>query len=178
MQSDSGMSRRQYLQLAGASALPAVVAGCIAYRPEEGSDGGEEDTAADTDNAAVDEWLTETDIGGDASNYDGTIIDGRDESTIQVDVGAGSAGTEFEPAAVAVSPGTTVEWVWTGDGGGHNVEAEPDGQLGESDYEFSSGDVVTGEGETYEYTFEDTGIALYHCVPHLSIGMKGAIVVG
>ena len=45
----------------------------------------------------------------------------------------------YDPSAVAVSPGTTVRWVWVDDREGYIVAAAPDRQLGESDYEFRSG---------------------------------------
>lgn len=143
----------------------------------DNGDGGEAEELSGEDYPAVDEWLTETEVGGEAPNYDGSIDDRREEDPVTVDVGTGDAGTEFDPPAVAVSPGTTVRWEWTGEGGAHNVEAEPDDQIGESDYEFSSGDPVDEEDETYEQTLDEAGIALYHCEPHLSVGMKGAVVV-
>lgn len=194
MQSRSGLTRRTYLRLTGLATLMTGLAGCSEGGDDGGGgDGGEDGDGGDGDGGdgddggdgtlsredypAVDEWLTETEVGGEAPNYDGTIMDQRETDTIQIDVGAGDTGIAFEPAAVAVSPGTTVQWEWTGDGGAHNVVAEPDNQIGESDYEFSSGDPVDEEGETYEQTLDDSGIALYHCVPHLSVGMKGAVVV-
>jgi hypothetical protein len=71
---------------------------------------------------------------------------------------------------VRISPGTTVVWEWTGAGGGHNVVAE--------DGTFSSGeDYVSEAGYTYEYTFESEGTYRYVCVPHETLGMKGAVVV-
>jgi len=83
----------------------------------------------------------------------------------------------FGPQAIAVSAGTEVRWVWTGEGETHNVEAEPDEQIGESDYEFSSGDPIAEADTEYTYTFDESGVALYHCEPHLALGMKGAVVV-
>lgn len=172
MESRLEVTRRTYLWLAGLVPLTAGLAGCS----EGGDDGGGEELSGE-DYPEVDEWLTETEVGGEAPNYDGTIVNQREQDTVQVDVGAGEDGIAFEPAAVSVSTGTTVRWEWTGEGGAHNVVADPDGQIGESEYEFSSGDPVDGEGETYEETLDDAGIALYHCEPHLSVGMKGAVVV-
>jgi halocyanin-like protein len=128
---------------------------------------------------AVDEWMTETDIGDADDTYEGEIVDLRDESDVTIDVGAEGNGDGFAygPSAVAVSTGTEVLWEWTGEGGQHNVEAEPDDQIGESDYEFSSGEAVEGDDIEYSRTFDESGIALYHCEPHLSLGMKGSIVV-
>ncbi|MDZ7731481.1 MAG: halocyanin domain-containing protein [Natrialbaceae archaeon] len=148
-------------------------AGCAGNGGEENG----EETLPGEDYPAVDEWLTETEIGAAAPNYDGDIVDWREEDDIVVEVGAGDTGTEFDPPAIAVSSGTTVTWEWTGQGGAHNVEAEPDDQIGESDFEFSSGEPVIEEGTTFEQSFDEAGIALYHCEPHLSVGMKGAVAV-
>jgi halocyanin-like protein len=169
MVSRASPTRRTYLRLTGAAVVTAALAGC-------GGDGGAE-TLSGADYPPVDEWLTETAVGAAAPNYDGTVLDRRDEDAVGVDVGTGDTGTEFDPVAVAVSVGTTVRWEWTGEGGEHNVEAEPDDQIGESDYEFSSGEPVDETGTVYERTLEESGVALYHCEPHLSVGMKGAVVV-
>jgi len=108
----------------------------------------------------------------DVENYDGTIVDETGSETVTVTVGAeGNGGAfAFEPAAVQVDPGTTVEWEWTGEGGGHNVVHEED--------EFNSGEPVAEAGVNFEYTFEEEGVYLYYCAPHEGLGMKGAIAVG
>lgn len=156
----------------------------------------------------VDEWLTETAVGGPDATYDGSLVDARDRDEFSVDVGAdGNGGTyTFAPSAVAVSPGTTIRWVRVDDREGHGVVADPDRQLGESDYEFESGGPVAEEGHEYERTLEDAGVALYHCSgiaqthwerrgrrldtgggrrdpalhleSHRKLGMKGAVAVG
>ncbi|WP_248299359.1 plastocyanin/azurin family copper-binding protein, partial [Halorhabdus amylolytica] len=64
----------------------------------------------------------------------------------------------------------TVIWEWTGQGNAHNVVADDDS--------YSSGPPVAEAGTTFERTFEETGISKYYCDPHLSVGMKGAVVVG
>jgi len=79
----------------------------------------------------------------------------RDE--VAVDVGGGSDGLAFTPAAVHVDNGATVIWEWTGEGAGHNVVSNDD--------EFESGDPVGEAGTTFEYTFEEDGVYNYHCVP-------------
>ncbi|MFC5278786.1 halocyanin domain-containing protein [Halorubrum rubrum] len=121
--------------------------------------------------------MTETDVGDAAKNYDGEIVDLREESDVSIDVGAGDDGLAYGPSAVAVSAGTEIRWEWTGEGGAHNVEAEADEQIGETDYEFSSGEAETGDDIEYTHTFDEEGIALYHCEPHLSLGMKGSVVI-
>ncbi len=107
----------------------------------------------------------------DVANYDG-VVDRRDEDRVTVEVGVdnGDGPYGFGPAAVQISPGTTVEWVWTGRGGSHNVVPE-----GDADFE---SELVSTEGHTYDYTFETEGVHRYYCVPHRQLGMKGAVVVG
>jgi len=180
--------------LAAAGAVGVGFTGALAGCAEGGGDGEDGDgqggngqdggtdgaaTIAGSDYPAVDEWLTETEVGGADDTYDGSIVDWREESEPTVDVGAeGNDGYyAFGPPAIAVSAGTEVRWVWTGEGETHNVKAEPEDQIGESDYEFSSGDPVAEAGTEYTYTFDEAGLALYHCEPHLALGMKGAVVV-
>ena len=111
----------------------------------------------------VDDYLSE------AIEYNGSLEDmtGEDEATVEV--GAGSNGLAFSPAAIQVDSGTTVTWEWTGEGGAHNVVHE--------DGEFES-DLQEEDGATFEHTFEEEGNFLYYCNPHRSQGMKGAVIVG
>ncbi|MFC6864910.1 halocyanin domain-containing protein [Halomicroarcula sp. GCM10025817] len=116
------------------------------------------------------------DYGGffdNVSNFDGTTVDRTGQDTVEISVGAqGNNGAfAFDPPAVRVSPGTEVVWTWTGEGGGHNVVSDGDGPL-------DSGSPVAESGTTYSYTFEEMGVYQYVCVPHESLGMKGAVVVG
>ena len=111
----------------------------------------------------VDDYLSE------ASEYNGSLEDMTSEDEATVEVGAGSDGLAFSPAAIQVDSGTTVTWEWTGEGGAHNVVHE--------DGEFES-DLQEEDGATFEHTFEEEGNFLYYCNPHRSQGMKGAVVVG
>lgn len=177
------VQRRTVLQSLGALSTAGVVglAGCSGDDDDgNGNGNGNGDgTISGDEYPTVDEWMTETDIGAADDTYEGEIADLRDEDDVTIDVGAegNGGGYAFGPSAVAVSAGTEVLWEWTGEGGLHNVEAIPDEQLGESDYEFSSGDPVEGDDVDYTFTFDEAGTALYHCEPHLSLGMKGSIVV-
>ena len=111
----------------------------------------------------------------DANGYsEESIVDARGEDAVTVEVGVGSNAYGFGPPAIWISPGTTVTWEWTGEGGTHNVVAES-GPAG-----LDSGDPVDEEGFTYEYEFteEDTGITTYFCKPHKTSGMKGGVAVG
>ncbi len=104
------------------------------------------------------------------SNYDGTC-DHRGEATVTIQngVSANNAHWGFKPAAVAVSPGTTVRWEWTGKGGEHDVVAERG--------EFASGRPTNDKGTSFEYTLDDPGLYKYYCSPHKAVGMKGAVFV-
>jgi halocyanin-like protein len=165
-------TRRAFL---GSASLVTTVglAGCA------GSDGGGTTTISGESYPAINRWLTETDVGDATDNYDGTLADRTGQGTVTVSVGSEGNGGAFayDPPAVLVSTGTSIEWSWTGDGGDHNVEAEPDDQIGESDFEFSSGEATTATGVQYTRSMDEVGVALYHCEPHLSLGMKGAIAV-
>jgi len=118
--------------------------------------------------------------GGHLSNddsWDGTTADatGMDELTVGVGTEGNNGSFAFDPSAVLIEPGTTITWEWTGAGGAHNVVHDvEDGRL------FDSGDPIDSETETFESTFEegDEGVYPYICVPHVSLGMKGVVVVG
>src|SRR6056297_2807227 len=66
------------------------------------------------------------DFGGfldDVGNFDGSVTDARGQDSVTVAVGAqGNGGAfAFDPPAVHVDNGATVQFEWTGQGGGHNV---------------------------------------------------------
>ncbi|WP_138005561.1 plastocyanin/azurin family copper-binding protein [Halalkalirubrum salinum] len=46
-----------------------------------------------------------------------------------------------------------------------------------SDAEWEDHDPIVDTGFTFSSTFETAGVYAYYCDPHLSLGMKGAIVV-
>lgn len=113
----------------------------------------------------VDRWLADVD------NYEGTVPDRTAAERVSVSTGAPGNGGHFafDPPALAVSPGTTVEWEWTGEGGAHDVH-------------FVEADLANSElqpeaGATFTHTFEEPGVYRYTCRPHRGIGQKGAVVV-
>ncbi|MFB6353392.1 MAG: plastocyanin/azurin family copper-binding protein [Halobacteriales archaeon] len=81
--------------------------------------------------------------------------------------------TTFDPERVAVTPGTTVEWV-NRDGYGHDVTAA---QFHEVAAEWSFSQSVAGGGST-TYTFEEPGVYEYYCSIHGRSQMCGVVLVG
>jgi len=150
--SDTQMSRRAFLTAAAGTTAVAGASGSAAAQ------------------------TTEPDFGSWLDGVDGGYQDMRGSSEVTVEVGAeGNGGAlAFAPAGIWVDPGTTVQFEWTGEGGGHNVIADS-GPAG-----LDSGAAVAEAGVNYEYTFEegDAGITNYYCDPHLALGMKGAVAVG
>ena len=110
----------------------------------------------------------------DVDNYDGTTENLTGQESVEVEVGAqGNGGTfAFAPPAVRVSPGTTVTFNWTSNTHNILVEEQPD------DGGWEGYEPIENTGFTYEHTFETPGVYTYYCEPHLSLGMKGAVVVG
>jgi halocyanin-like protein len=110
----------------------------------------------------------------DVDNFDGTTEDMTGQESVEVEVGAqGNGGTfAYAPPAVRVSPGTTVTFNWTSNTHNVLVEDQPDGGGWEGH------EPIENTGFTYEHTFEMPGVYTYYCEPHLSLGMKGAVVVG
>ncbi|WP_410765078.1 halocyanin domain-containing protein [Haloferax sp. DFSO60] len=158
-------SRRTFLRVTAVSTGIALLAGCTGGASSGDQSGGDDGTAngdggESRDKPSFDGWFDRT------PNYDG-VHDRTGEETVTVEVGAGN-GYVFEPAAVKVSPGTTVVWEWTGAGGSHNVQ--------EVDGVFES-ELAAQEGVTFEYTFDETGEYKYRCVPHETLGMVGIVVV-
>jgi len=171
--STNDVSRRGFMRAAGGATVAAgasAAASGSAAAAEEGGGNESDDGGGGGGNEAPDfgSYLS------DANNYEeGDVQDARGEDSVTVEVGAGD-GYAFGPATVWVSPGTTITWEWTGEGGGHNVVPE------EGPASFEHEDTVSEGGYTYEYevTEEDAGITTYYCNPHKGQGMKGGVAVG
>ncbi len=135
----------------------------------EGSDGDGGGVPAE-----YDDWFTGEAPGGAVGNYDGTTTDRTGQSEVTLEVGAdGNGGTfAYEPPALRVSPGTTVTFEWTSDNHNVVVEDQPD------DADWAGEASLENTEYTYSHTFETEGVYKYYCEPHLSLGMKGAVVVG
>ena len=102
-----------------------------------------------------------------ANNFE-DVADRTDADEVRVEVGAGPQSLAFGPAAVRVSPGTTVVWEWTGKGGRHNV-VEENGSF--------ESPLYVSPGRTFEQTFEESGVVKYLCAPHQEQGMLGVVEV-
>jgi plastocyanin len=94
-----------------------------------------------------------------------TSSDPRPAQSI-VEVGAFD-GRGFEPKVISIEPGTTVQWTNRGEQR-HTVSAR-DGM-------FESGELEPGE--TFSFTFDQSGTYEYFCRPHEDMGMVGTIHVG
>jgi halocyanin-like protein len=171
MQPDDVMGRRALLRT-GAGLAAATATGTAAAQDDTPT-GTPTTTAGGTPTATPTPGGSggEVDYGGwfeNTSNFDGTM-DMRGQSEVTVEVGAQGNGDAFAfaPAAIRVDPGTTVVWEWTGEGGGHNVQAENDAYVSE----------IKQEG-SYAVQFDGSGVSTYFCLPHQSAGMNGAVVVG
>ncbi|MFC7167280.1 plastocyanin/azurin family copper-binding protein [Halospeciosus flavus] len=103
------------------------------------------------------------------------VVDATGQDTVEVVVGAMTnvempnapfeeLPVAFAPQAVAVSPGTTVRWVWPSYGAPvppipHDV-VSLDGGVESLDSEMKM------PGADYTYTFDEVGTTLYYCTPH------------
>ncbi|MCY4731513.1 halocyanin domain-containing protein [Natronomonas gomsonensis] len=162
------MKRRDFMRAAGGASVAATAAAGAAQPAAASSAEGGEGGSGGGGNL-------EPDFGAyldDANLYE-SAEDLRDQDEVTISVGGGD-GLAFDPPAIWISPGTTVTWEWTGEGGAHNVVAN------EGPAEFNSGDPVDSSSATYEFEFTEdhAGITTYYCNPHETSGMKGGIAVG
>ncbi|GGN21922.1 hypothetical protein GCM10009021_24160 [Halarchaeum nitratireducens] len=123
---------------------------------------------------SYDGWFTGDARGAETKNYDGTTVDKTGQDSVTIEVGAqGNGGSyAYAPPAVRISPGTEVTFEWVSNTHDIQIESAPSGASWEGV------DSIENEGYTHSHTFETAGVYKYYCTPHLSLGMKGAIVVG
>lgn len=119
-------------------------------------------------------WFTDDGNGGAVDNYDGTVADITGQPAVTIETGAeGNGGSfAFAPPAARVSPGTEVTFEWTSDTHNVLVEDQPD------EAQWEGHEPIENTGFSFSHTFEAEGVYTYYCDPHLSLGMKGALVVG
>jgi halocyanin-like protein len=131
----------------------------------EGSGSESDDGTAD---AAYGGWFTGDARGGATSNWEGSAADetGADEVTVTVGPGGDYV---YDPAAVRVSPGTTVTFEWASPTHNVLVESAPG--------DWNGHEPIENEDFSYQHTFESAGVYKYYCQPHLALGMKGVVEV-
>lgn len=111
---------------------------------------------------------------------------GSSDGQANADVVVGPSGRlVFDPDALTVAVGDTVTWVF--DSSGHNVSARPADndrvELPEGAAPFASYGPEEGpftlasKGDVFEHTLEVAGMHQYVCIPHVSSGMVGRVVV-
>lgn len=111
---------------------------------------------------------------------------GSSDAEQDADILAGPSGRfVFDPEEFTVNVGETVTWFFAS--AGHNVSGRPAAsdhvELPQGGEPFSSYDPAAGpfelvpKGETFTHTFETPGDFQYVCVPHISSGMVGRVVV-
>lgn len=105
---------------------------------------------------------------------------GEPEPEMEVQMTTDDEGEHFVPHVVHIEPSGTVTWVL--ENGSHDTTAyHPDHDRTlrmPNDVEPWKSDVMSEEGETFKWTFDDEGIYDYMCSPHESVEMLGRIIVG
>jgi plastocyanin len=162
-------------------AIAPLSAGCLGGGGGNGGDEDDDDVEDDrTPTEIAVDWVTAsvTDAGHPgAANVDGAddIQDRTGQSETTVTNGGRVDGKfVFEPAIIRIDSGTTVTWQWIS--GPHTVT--PLAELGATITDWNgTGETTHGEGFSHSESFETTGVVLYYCIPHLSQGQTGAILV-
>ncbi|MDH5442616.1 MAG: plastocyanin/azurin family copper-binding protein [Candidatus Nomurabacteria bacterium] len=94
-------------------------------------------------------------------------LESTETVNVTIPVGAampGLADKAFSPQNITVEVGTTVTWTNT-DSVMHTVTSgNSNGSVGSPDGKFNSG--FLKKGDTFSYTFNETGVFPYHCTPH------------
>tara|TARA_B100001741_G_C16507444_1_gene577917 strand:+ start:66 stop:1010 length:945 start_codon:yes stop_codon:yes gene_type:complete len=94
-----------------------------------------------------------------------------------VTIGIDNSGYAYDKDSVTINVGDTVCWKWTESDMPHNVAEIAD--IGSN--ERLAGGVYSGAAEEtvdFSYTFTENTTFYYGCEPHITMGMKGEIVVG
>lgn len=164
------MKRRDFLKVAsgaagGAAAVGTATASSGSSRSlQEGNetDGNESDGGGGGN---------ESDGGGNQSDGEGGGGGGGTE-TVKVGPNGDFVFTPGTNEPLAITPGTTVKFVWESDTHNIVVESQPE----EANWE--GHETIEDTGFEYEHTFEVKGTYEYFCQPHKSAGMTGTIEVG
>tara|TARA_B100000900_G_scaffold365369_1_gene340586 strand:- start:801 stop:1739 length:939 start_codon:yes stop_codon:yes gene_type:complete len=94
-----------------------------------------------------------------------------------VTIGVGESGYVYDQVSVTINVGETVCWKWTDSDMPHNVAEIA--EIGSN--ERLAGGVYSGAAAgtvDFSYTFTENTTFYYACEPHISMGMKGEVIVG
>jgi uncharacterized surface protein with fasciclin (FAS1) repeats len=94
-----------------------------------------------------------------------------------VTIGIGDSGYAYDRVSVSINVGETVCWKWTDSDMPHNV-AEID-DIGSN--ERLAGGIYSGAAAAtvdFSHTFTEDTTFYYACEPHITMGMKGEVIVG
>lgn len=97
-------------------------------------------------------------LAGDKSNDDPVTNSAESNEPLSGDVAVEVKSSTYTPNRITVKKGTTVTWT-NQDSIEHNI-APDDVSSG------FAGSELLGRGESYSFTFEETGTFNYHCTPH------------
>ena len=159
--------RRSVIAGIGGTVL-ASLAGCLGDDDDDDDDDAD-DADADPEDIAVD-WVSEADNFDDA----GDIADHTGEDSVTVNNGEQPGSNYvYEPAVIRIDAGTEVTWEWVTDG--HNAE-EVVGE-GATIEDWDDEESIENEGHTHSTTFDEAGVALYQCGPHIAQNQRGAVIV-
>ena len=159
------LSRRSILiSTAGVTILS--LSGCLGD-----DDNDEEDENDRSDEEIAVDWAS----GADNIDDQGDITDMTGEDSVTVNHGeTGDEGNYVsDPGILQVDSGTEITFEWVSPG--HSL-TEVEGEAATiTDWD----DHDTDEGEGYEHTvtFDDSGVALWECIPHRAQNHRGAIIV-
>jgi plastocyanin len=120
-------------------------------------------TTAAADDDEADEADDEAD---DADDADDEADDADDGESVTVEL----ADNAFSPDEVTIDVGDTVTWDWADSANPHSVVGTSDNA---ADLE---SEILTGAGNTFEFTFTDAGTYEYQCSVH-GTAMTGVITV-
>ncbi len=108
------------------------------------------------------------------------VEDSVDEEIVDdcdVTIGIDSSGYAYDKDSVTINVGDTVCWKWTESDMPHNVAEIAD--IGSN--ERLAGGVYSGAAAgtvDFSYTFTENTTFYYACEPHITMGMKGEVIVG
>lgn len=177
-------SRRRFVTGVGTVSTTVIGAGCTTNGNDagNGNNSTEAMTAGGGDSGSTEE-TTAGSTGGSTTNE--TVTTGSESrANGSTTVAAGPNGNlVFTPKTVEIVVGDTVTWEFKSLG--HNVSAKPGVdkvQIPQNAEPFASYKddntyAVVEKGATYKHTFETPGKYDYVCVPHISSGMVGTVIV-